>query len=102
MSSKEELYKVLVESVPYGTLFFAYGVCIDANKHALALLGCDLKQLVGASVDSITGDESTALVDLKLQLKKALRNRTEKLDWACPGRTETVAVSIVYVGDDNR
>ena len=74
MSSKEELYKVLVESVPYGTLFFAYGVCIDANKHALALLGCDLKQLVGASVDSITGDESTALVDLKLQLKKALRN----------------------------
>lgn len=102
MSSKEELYKVLVESVPYGTLFFAYGVCIDANKHALALLGCDLKQLVGASVDSITGEESTALVDLKLQLKKALRNRTEKLDWACPGRTETVAVSIVYVGDDNR
>lgn len=102
MSSKEELYKVLVESVPYGTLFFAYGVCIDANKHALALLGCDLKQLVGASVDSITGDESTALVDLKLQLKKALRDRTEKLDWSCPGRTETVAVSIVYVGDDNR
>uniref|UniRef100_UPI003F698D1D putative bifunctional diguanylate cyclase/phosphodiesterase n=1 Tax=Porticoccus sp. TaxID=2024853 RepID=UPI003F698D1D len=57
---------------------------------------------VGASVDSITGEESTALVDLKLQLKKALKNRTEKLSWLCPGRTEAVAVSIVYVGDDNR
>jgi diguanylate cyclase (GGDEF)-like protein len=102
MSSKEELYKVLVESVPYGTLFFAYGVCIDANKHALDLLGCNLKQLVGASVDSITGDESTALVDLKLQLKKALRDRTEKLDWLCPGHTDTVTISIVYVSDDNR
>jgi len=42
MSSKEELYKVLVESVPYGTLFFAYGVCVDANKHALELLGFGL------------------------------------------------------------
>jgi diguanylate cyclase (GGDEF)-like protein/PAS domain S-box-containing protein len=104
MSSKEELYKVLVESVPYGTLFFAYGVCVDANKKALELLGCELKQLVGASLDSITGDESTALVDLKLQLKKALRDRSQEVVWQCPsngGPTE-VTLNIVYVTEDGK
>lgn len=104
MSSKEELYKVLVESVPYGTLFFAYGVCVDANKNALDLLGCELKQLVGASLDSITGDESTALVDLKLQLKKALRDHSQEVIWQCPsisGSTE-VTLNIVYVTEDGK
>jgi diguanylate cyclase (GGDEF)-like protein/PAS domain S-box-containing protein len=104
MSSKEELYKVLVESVPYGTLFFAYGVCVDANKNALELLGCELRQLVGASLDSITGDESTALVDLKLQLKKALRDRSEEIVWQCPsnGSHTEVTLNIVYVTEDGK
>ena len=103
MSSKEELYKVLVESVPYGTLFFAYGVCVDANKNALELLGCELKQLVGASLDSITGDESTALVDLKLQLKKALRDRNQEVVWQCPSNgSPTVTINIVYVTEDGK
>lgn len=102
MSSKEELYKVLVESVPYGTLFFAYGVCVDANKHALELLGCRLDQIVGASLDNITGEESSALVDLKLYLKKATKNRDKEFQWQCPqngGHCE-VAVNIVYVTDE--
>ncbi|MEH6528758.1 MAG: EAL domain-containing protein [Porticoccus sp.] len=104
MSSKEELYKVLVESVPYGTLFFAYGVCVDANKNALELLGCELRQLVGASLDSITGEESTALVDLKLQLKKALRDRSEEVVWQCPsnGSHTEVTLNIVYVTEDGK
>ncbi|MEH6617507.1 MAG: EAL domain-containing protein [Porticoccus sp.] len=104
MSSKEELYKVLVESVPYGTLFFAYGVCVDANKNALELLGCELRQLVGASLDSITGDESTALVDLKLQLKKALRDRSEEIVWQCPssGSPTEITLNIVYVTEDGK
>ena len=104
MSSKEELYKVLVESVPYGTLFFAYGVCVDANKNALELLGCELKQLVGASLDSITGDESTPLVDLKLQLKKALRDRREDVIWRCPsvGGPCEITLNIVYVTEDGK
>ena len=103
MSSKEELYKVLVESVPYGTLFFAYGVCVDANQNALKLLGCRLDQMVGASLDNITGEESSALVDLKLQLKKAMKNRDQELLWQCPLESDSceVTVNIVYVtGDD--
>lgn len=104
MSSKEELYKVLAESVPYGTLFFAYGVCVDANKKALDLLGCELKQLVGASLDSITGEESTALVDLKLQLKKALRDRVQETIWQCPSASglSQVVLNIVYVDEDGK
>lgn len=104
MSSKEELYKVLVESVPYGTLFFAYGVCVDANQNALELLGCRLDQMVGASLENITGDESSALIDLKLQLKKATRQRNKDILWQCPsdnGHCE-VAVNIVYVTDDDK
>ncbi len=104
MSSKEELYKVLAESVPYGTLFFAYGVCVDANQKALDLLGCELKQLVGASLDSITGEESTALVDLKLQLKKALRHRVQEAVWQCPSASGScqVVLNIVYVDEDGK
>ncbi|TNE75378.1 MAG: EAL domain-containing protein [Gammaproteobacteria bacterium] len=104
MSSKEELYKVLVESVPYGTLFFAYGVCVDANQNALKLLGCDLKQLVGASLDTITGDESTALVDLKLQLKKALMGKRKQLSWTYPGEgfEAPIDIDVVYVTDDGK
>ena len=104
MSSKEELYKVLVESVPYGTLFFAYGVCVDANKHALELLGCRLNQMVGASLDNITGEESSALVDLKLQLKKATKNREKEIQWQCPLEDGScdVTVNIVYVTEDDK
>jgi diguanylate cyclase (GGDEF)-like protein/PAS domain S-box-containing protein len=104
MSSKEELYKVLVESVPYGTLFFAYGVCVDANKHALELLGCRLDQMVGASLDNITGEESSALVDLKFQLKKATKNREKEIQWQCPLEDGScdVTVNIVYVTEDDK
>lgn len=104
MSSKEELYKVLVESVPYGALFFAYGVCVDANQNALKLLGCELNQLIGASLDSITGDETTPFIDLKLQLKKALRERRTQISWAYPGQDYdgTVAVEVVYITEDGK
>jgi diguanylate cyclase (GGDEF)-like protein len=104
MSSKEELYKVLVESVPYGTLFFAYGVCVDANNNALNLLGCRLDQMVGASLDNITGEESSALVDLKLQLKKALKLQSKEILWQCPQENGScdVTVNIVYVTEDGK
>ena len=84
MSSKEELYKVLLEISPYGTLFFVYGVCIECNDKAMALLDCQRSHLIGASLDEISGDESSALIDLKLQLKKAVNNSEARLQWHCP------------------
>ena len=104
MSSKEELYKLLVDKAPYGTLFFAYGVCIDANPRVLSILGCDKKQLVGDSLDEITGDESTALVGLKLQLKKAIRENLEEVSWQCPHGNEkrNIDINIIYVGENSK
>ncbi len=104
MSSKEELYKLLVDKAPYGTLFFAYGVCIDANPRVFEILDCDKKQLVGSSLDEITGDESTALVDLKLQLKKAVRANLEQVAWCCPETTgvREIDIRIIYAGENNR
>ncbi|MGS2724599.1 EAL domain-containing protein [Porticoccus sp. GXU_MW_L64] len=84
MSSKEELYKVLLEISPYGTLFFVYGVCIECNDKAMTLLGCERSHLIGASLDEISGDESSALIDLKLQLKRAVKNDQKRLQWRCP------------------
>ena len=84
MSSKEELYKVLLEISPYGTLFFVYGVCIECNDKAMTLLGCERNHLIGASLDEISGDESSALIDLKLQLKRAVNSDQKRLQWHCP------------------
>lgn len=50
MSSKEELYRVLLEHSPYGTLFFTYGICIDSNSKAREILGCDKRTLQGISL----------------------------------------------------
>ncbi len=103
MSSKEELYKRLVDNAPYGTLFFAYGVCIDANPRSLDILDCEKNHLVGASLDEISGEESTALVDLKLQLKKATRDSIDSLVWDRPNKSgaEPVDLNLLYAEEGN-
>ena len=102
MSSKEELYKVLIESAPYGALFVVYGVCIDANTRAFNQLDCDKKQLIGTSLDEITGNESTALIDLKLQLKKALNRSEREFEWNSPGANEPTTVKLLFVNDSEK
>jgi hypothetical protein len=37
MRETNHLYKKILNTAPFGTLFFAYGVCIDANQKALNL-----------------------------------------------------------------
>lgn len=60
--------------------------------------------MVGASLDNITGDDSSALVDLKLQLKKATKNREKEIQWQCPLEAGScdVTVNIVYVTEDDK
>ncbi|MGV6806710.1 MAG: putative bifunctional diguanylate cyclase/phosphodiesterase [bacterium] len=102
MSSKEELYKVLIESAPYGTLFFVYGVCIDANVRAFESLACDKRQLIGTSLDEITGEESTELVDLKLQLKRALKDKQTSFEWSRIGGSGATRVKVLFVNDSEK
>lgn len=83
MSSKSELHRILMESSPYGLLFFAYGTCIESNPKAEKLLNCDRNQLLGTCLDEISGDESTQLLGLKLQIKRALKEDKQRLIWTC-------------------
>ena len=105
MSSKEELYKVLLETAPYGTLFFVYGVCIDCNPKALGFFGCEKSQLVGTSLDEISGDETPALVEFKLRIKQAIKANEERIHWSLRGidGTETsLMLNLQRVGDDDK
>jgi PAS domain-containing protein len=51
MRETNNLYKKILNTAPFETLFFAYGVCIDANQKALSILGCDHSELVGLSLN---------------------------------------------------
>jgi len=85
MSSKEELYRAMLETAPYGTLFFVYGVCIDCNPKALAVFNCEKNQLVGSSLDEISGDETPAFLEFKLRIKQAIKSNQTKIRWSMPG-----------------
>ncbi len=50
MREKNHLYKKVLDTAPFGTLFFAYGVCIDVNAKALRLLCCERSQIIGTSL----------------------------------------------------
>lgn len=81
MSSKEELYKLLLETSPYGTLFFVYGMCVDCNPRAREILGCDKRTLLGSSLDETELSEPLALISLKQQINNALEDGVTQLDW---------------------
>ena len=68
MRETNHLYKKILNTAPFGTLFFAYGVCIDANQKALSILGCDRSELVGLSLND-SGEQQPPLL---LQLKKVI------------------------------
>lgn len=70
MREKNYLYKKLLEKAPYGTLFFAYGVCIDANPKALSILKCDRSNLVGMSLFEETETTSVAVEQLRKVIHK--------------------------------
>lgn len=80
-SSKDELYKLLLETSPFGVLFFVYGVCVDANPEAQKILGCDRKTLVGSSLDEFDVDESIGLAAFKERLDTALQSGESRVRW---------------------
>ena len=80
-SSKDELYKLLLETSPFGVIFFVYGVCVDANPKAQQMLGCDRKTLLGSSLDDFDSDESMGLATFKERLDAALQAGENRVEW---------------------
>lgn len=70
--SGTDLYRRVVETAPFGVLFFTYGICIEANPEALRLLGCTRGQLVGHGLEHAQPDESVAFASFRERVRKAL------------------------------
>lgn len=70
MDPRDGLYKKLINSAPYGTLFFFHDVCLECSPSAERLLGCRRDQLIGSVVDQIRDDDAPGWRDLKVLLKQ--------------------------------
>ncbi|MDA9919261.1 bifunctional diguanylate cyclase/phosphodiesterase [Porticoccaceae bacterium] len=81
MRETNHLYKKIPNTAPFGTLFFAYGVCIDANQKALSILGCDRSELVGLSLNEGGDEPPPVLVQLKKVISKLEDEQLEGLLW---------------------
>ena len=62
MREKNHLYKKVLDTAPFGTMLFAYGVCIDANTKALTLLGCQRTEVLGLSLNETTDNQPNSLI----------------------------------------
>ena len=102
MSSKEELYKLLLENSPYGTLFFAYGICIDSNPKARELLGCDKRTLQGISLDETGLSEPIAVAALKQEITSALDEGLSETTWRLVDgdQRETINLNLRRLGEN--
>jgi PAS domain-containing protein len=70
MADRHKLYKKVLDRAPFGTLLFAYGVCIDANSRALQILNCQRSEIIGA----VLGEDQTQQPD-SLALREYPRRR---------------------------
>jgi diguanylate cyclase (GGDEF)-like protein len=104
MREKNRLYKKVLDTAPFGTLFFAYGVCIDANHKALNLLRCERSRLVGLSLNEISDDQPESLMQLKTVIEKFELEQLQGLLWRSKNvlQTDEIVVSVDEVeGTDN-
>ena len=74
MPNKNHLYKKVLNTAPFGTVFFAYGVCIDANAQALSILKCDRSQVIGTAIGEDQDHQPQAIQQLKQVIKKLQEN----------------------------
>jgi len=104
MREKNHLYKKVLDTAPFGTLSFAYGVCIDANHKVLNLLRCERSQLVGLSLNEISDDQPESLMQLKTVIEKLELEQLQGLLWRSKNvlQTDEIVVSVDEVeGTDN-
>ena len=81
MPDRNHLYKKVLDTAPFGTLFFAYGVCIDANAQALSILKCDRAQIIGTAIGEDQDHQPQAIQQFKQVIKKLQENQLQGILW---------------------
>ena len=81
MPTKNHLYKKVLDTAPFGTVFFAYGVCIDANAQALSILKCSRTQIIGAAIGEDQDHQPQSIQQLKQVIRKLQDDQLEGILW---------------------
>ena len=81
MADKNHLYKKVLETAPFGTLLFAYGICIDANSAALSILNCERSQIIGAALGEDHEQQPQSISQLKQVIAKLQNDQLKGILW---------------------
>lgn len=81
MPTKNQLYKKVLDTAPFGTVFFAYGVCIDANAQALSILKCDRAQIIGTAIGEDQQHQPQSIQQFKQVVRKLQEDQLEGVLW---------------------
>ena len=81
MADRHKLYKKVLDRAPFGTLLFAYGVCIDANNRALQILKCQRSEIVGAALSEDQTPQSASVEQLKQVIDKLQQDQLSGILW---------------------
>ena len=84
MADRDKLYKKVLDTAPFGTLFFAYGVCIDANTRALQILNCQRGEIIGAALGDdpdLQEQRPQAVMQLRQVIAKLQHDQLQDILW---------------------
>jgi diguanylate cyclase (GGDEF)-like protein len=81
MADRHKLYKKVLDRAPFGTLLFAYGVCIDANSRALQILNCQRSEIVGSALSEDQCQQPASVEQLKQVIEKLQQDQLSGILW---------------------
>ena len=81
MAGRHKLYKKVLDRAPFGTLLFAYGVCIDSNNRALQILKCQRSEIIGAALSENQNQQPASVEQLKQVIEKLQQDQLSGILW---------------------
>ncbi|MGB0449440.1 MAG: hypothetical protein ACPGF6_02535, partial [Porticoccaceae bacterium] len=81
MPNRNHLYKKVLHTAPFGTVFFSYGVCIDASAQALSILQCERWQIIGTAIGEDQDHQPESIQQFKQVIKKLQDDQLEGILW---------------------
>ena len=81
MADRHKLYKKVLDRAPFGTLLFAYGVCIDANSRALQILKCQRSEIIGVALSEDQAQQPASVDQLKQVIEKLQQDQLPGILW---------------------